>query len=271
MQIPEIRVQNDMLINVNNIFDYSLNIVTKSSNDIPTFNLGFYGSGNNITQRMITSEDHGSVVFFVKNVPLEKKQEYRRSTYAIIKRRLLYVHFQSGYIFSDLLDFAFLYDMSSTIYFVHNGISYNKIHDIYNRDPSNYKSNTRIFLLNDNTEIPNDLEYYTKFVNKDVKLVVGYYVAPQDIKYLHVVDFNKKRFSNYMVSRYELDNQKYNPEFIVNVVNHVFNDVNVEKNADFINKSLYSLLINNQKEQGRRFYIAWFIAEILYNGIFNDF
>lgn len=267
--INQINIYQHRVSFIDEIFNVFLGSVTLSGviNKAPTVNFGFFGNGNHITERMFTIDDSKNIVFFVKNV-IFKDSEYRRSVYAIIKRKLLYVHLQTGVVFSDLFEYAIL-EKPNDIYFVYGGISYEFIDQIISKNPNDYKQHTTIHLRQNGAQIENNMNSYIQFFNIITKTKIGYYVPKENIHYLHVVLFLPQQFSQTRIDKSFFANMDYTPNSISELVRFQFNGNIMNKKA-FKLISLSDVLESSKGEQMSKIIIGSFLCEIFYPAIFAD-
>lgn len=252
---------------IDDIFNDSIAPEIQNANFNPIIKVGFLDGYENIRQKMFVAEETKYMLIFVKNVDFvdttNKQNKFKRSAYAIIRRKVKYIHFETRNIINDIFDYSFLEpnEISNNISFVYNNeYTTNNIYDIYNID-NNYKSKTRIF-TNDNQEIENDLYYYFTIFKNQIQYKLGYYVDDEAIKFFHVIMFISWNYGN-------IPNEEY-----------VFNELMISKKRtideiiktyynDKGSRSLISQIKSDEHLQLKKIFVACFLCETLYSFFFN--
>lgn len=256
-----------------------------TNNYSPILKFGFYGNGAHMSERMFTSEESMYMISFVKNVTLEPPSSAtRRSFYMIVRSKVHYVHFVTGIIFKDLLDYANLEEQEVSKYFVfqHNGRIYERVSEIIHID-TNYKQNTKILAKTNSSEFPNDIFYYLHYIPmvdnsyKEPELKIGYYIPESSLPSFHVslhisTCFSLKMDRTPLYNAIINDFSTLDKLLLTNLSEGLSKSKKYEEDGklisfNFVESSLAIRVASTNKIQQKRIDIAWFLAEILY-GLF---
>ena len=106
-RIPPVPVFTQNLNYINILFNITLKQnQMEPGNYAPTFKLGFIGNGSHYLDRMFTIEERSGIIFFARNIEFgDEKNEYRRSMYAIVQNKTIYVHYTTGILFKEQISF----------------------------------------------------------------------------------------------------------------------------------------------------------------------
>lgn len=295
-KIHPVTVYQDRLIFLEYLFYYSLRINEyDTTNYSPSIKLAFIGNGNNILDRLFVVEETESMILMVKNVSVPpknvsiKNEPYKRSAYIMMRQAFKFVHFDTGYIFNDLLDYCHIEPerISNYIYFVYEDNRYENIKDISSKDDK-YKSKVRIF-TNNNMEITNNINFYIQYIGySEIKSKIGYYISNESIKYFHVMSHLKENFGSLENIETSSPILISDPTKFLYLINTVLNTITSESviiddesrsrckkqkkkvTKETIGFSLVTKLKEQESNQNKRIAIGWFICEVLYQFFFRS-
>lgn len=288
-RIPPIPIYTQRLGRINELFNLSLKSNPMETNDYsPVFKLGFINNGTHYLDRMFTIEERRGMLFFVRNVPFgDEDGEYRRSVYVIPKSKVLYLHYQTGIIFSDFFEYAHIEvtEVMEFVSFYYNDKFYNTIKEISDQDAFGYKEKTRIMIKFNQTEMQNNLLIYGGFFGKISQLKVGYFIPEESLQYYHSALFMVKQFGLIPNPSQFFHSIDSDPNSMYSLANYVFADPRmyiapkltktgkikkIPSKNPYIGVSLLNKLEEAKNHQERRFIIGWFLCEIIYPYIFSD-
>lgn len=270
------------------LFNISLKVhQNDQTNYSPFLKVGFFGNADHFLDRMFVVEDGPMIVVFVRNVQNESDvSSYKRSVYMIIRRKLKFIHFDSGIIFDDIFDYAHIEneEVNKYISFVYNGNVYKDIKEISNID-LDYKSKTKIYIDFNGMELQNDLYYYCYAFQGEISKKIGYYIPTENIEYYHVVHHFRSDFGKNPNQQLMFQNLLNDTNNFYTLINYIFEDPNFGKAPEFtrygnIKKkaskstyngvSLVTQLATKTDIQSKKMIIGWFICEILYQFFFYN-
>ena len=281
-KIDPIRVHSERFPYIEYIFNLCMSGSFQSTNVVsPAIKVGFIEKGAHVLERMFVAEDVKPMLIFIKNVPLKAKPNiYIRTAYIIVRSRVNYVHFATGSIFKDLLDYCVIEndETKANLLFYHNDSVYDDINLIIAKDP-NYKKTTRIFIRSNNYEIGNDLFQYSYIFKDTVQYKIGYYV--QDINYenyFHPMMNISTNFGELQSAAQVFMAIMSNPQYVTNLVNIPFQTISNDENEDtkkkrkakFVGMSLFDKVKSIKSNQEKKISIGWFLTEIMYRFFYDD-
>lgn len=252
----------------------------------PLMKIAILGEGTSYFDRLFVCEETPTIIMMVKNMIFESDRELpiRRTIFSIVRSKLKYVHYDTGIIFDDLLDYAHIEPDEVNKYFkyYYEQNYYDNIKDISSKD-SDYKSKVLIYDVQSGQVFYNNMYYYNFYKRDESLLKVGYYIQNSSCVNLHPVLFCSKLFgllpnmmkgTEYMYFQQLL--VSYNSD--LNFISRSLLDVNLTKYSDgksrkYNSNLIDSLLANNSQKkeyvhQNNRMLIGSFIAEILYSFFF---
>lgn len=247
-------------------------------NYAPIIKVGFIGKGINFTDRMFVAEETEHMLIFVRNVTFDSEPGgYRRSVYIIPRKYIKYVHFDTGYVVSDMLDYSLVEseEVSKFIHFSYEDKIYERLSEIVNLD-KNYKTKTKIIMKGTDQVMNFSLFDYIRDPASEARNKLGYFVPEDSIKYYHVMMFIGQKFGK-LQNQYAIFSQLL--EDRQNIYNNIYRlvtsisdtggtAVKVTKKGipktDLISESLVSTITRDDTLQMKKIFVAWFLCEIMY-------
>lgn len=253
----------------------------------PLIKLAFYNKCNHYLDRLFVVEETESMVIMVKNVSTGTEAGvYKRSAYIIMKKALKFVHFDKGYIFSDLFEYCHIEpeETSKHLYYRYQDRNYRTIEEISSID-KDYKTKTKILYLQNNNEVPNDINLYIKYLGNEIIFKVGYYIPDESIKFFHVMMHLPSRFGELENPITVFESILADPNNLKVLINTVLLDLNptgqkigvkskkIKSNQPknkYLGMSLVSQLFKESDSlQLKRIFIGWFMCEVLFSFFFR--
>ena len=253
----------------------------------PLLKVGILGTGKTYLDKLFVIEETNPMVLFIKNnIYKDKDIPYRRTIYSIVRTKLKYVHYDSGIIFSDLLDYAHIdrNEIRRFFKFQYEGKIYENIDEISSID-NEYKLKTNILNIHDNSIFPNNMYLYNYYLKTEALNNVGYYIPESSCINLHPILFIPKLFG-LLPGSFEPKNI-YFDQMLAHFGNLEFTfqylfeikclQYTSEKNSKkYIDNSIKNIIVNvsgaSDKyylNQQNRMSIGHFICEVLYEFFFK--
>lgn len=287
-KVPPITIYKDRFQYLNLIFNLCLKKGQyDQANYSPTIKVAFLGKCNHYLDRMFVVEEAETMITMVKNVSaVTDSSIYKRSAYIMMREAFKFVHFDTGYIFDDLFEYAHIEhdEISKIISFYYEGSIYQNIKDISSKDVD-YKSKTRVFLTSNNQEIGNNINFYIYNLSSEISYKIGYYIPDNSIKYFHCMTHIPDKFGGFQDQMSAYNSLLTDPQNFLLLINNVLTDTKPQlSNLDegdkkskgkkkapknkFIGVSLVTKLSEWPTLQMKRITIGWFICEVLYQFFF---
>lgn len=272
--------------------NYLFNVALKSNqndtnNYSPLIKVGFLGDCRHHLDRLFVVEETEPMVIMVKNVDARSEPGiYKRTAYIIVRSKLKYVHFDTGFIINDIFDYSHIepLEISNYILFYYEDNFYDKIVDISSKD-INYKTKTKIFVKNTGNELTNNLFYYIYNFGIQTVNKIGYYIPESSIPNFHVMCHIPYKFGKIPNIISTFDSILSNQSNIIVLINNVL-DISTEyhetltitgktkkkkqpKNK-FVGVSLIAKLMDTNSLQMKRIFIGWYLCEVLYQFFFYE-
>ena len=287
-RIQPITVYKERLQYLQMLFNISLKTnINDSNNYSPVIKLAFIGKGKHYLDRLFVVEETESMILMVKNVSnTTDLRIYKRSAYIMMRDAFKFVHFDTGYILNDLLDYCHVEpnEIIKYIYFIYNEKVFENINEISSND-TEYKSKVRILLKSNNLEIGNNINFYIYNLGIEISFTLGYYIPDNSIKYFHVMGHMPDKFGVLPDLQGTFSLLLSDPNNLFILANSILFDITPqtitindenkkskgkkkEPKNKFIGISLITKLSETESIQTKRIFIGWFICEVLYQFFF---
>lgn len=286
-RVRPITIYKERLQYSNYLFNITLRNGQTDTNDYsPLIKVGFLGDCRHHLDRLFVSEETEHMVIMVKNVDANIEPGiYKRTAYIIVRSKLKYVHFDTGYIISDIFDYAHIepLEVLNYICFSYEDVIYDNIVDISSKHP-NYKTKTKIIVRSNGVELINNLFYYIYNFKNEIVFKLGYYIPESSIVNFHAMCHIPDKFGvlpNIIPAFEAILN---NPSNIITLINSVLDGSKEYQNEDlnasgkkkkkkqpknkFVGVSLMAKLMDTNSLQMRKIFIGWFLCEVLYQFFF---
>lgn len=289
-KISPVTVYKDRLQYLNLLFNLSLKSNPYDSvNYSPVIKLAFLGKGNHYLDRLFVVEETETMITMVKNVSTTTGDGvYKRSAYMMMRQAFKFVHFDTGSIISDLLEYAHLEvdEIAKHFYFWYEGKAYGNIIEISSRD-TEYKSKVSIVLKSSNTVFENNINMYIYNLGVETSFKIGYYIPDESILYFHVMVHMPDKFGGIPDIGSAINSLLADPNNFSVLINSVLSDISPQittvndenkkskgkkklpKNK-FLGISLITKISETASLQMKRIFVGWFICEVLYQFFFYN-
>lgn len=248
--ISPVNVRSDSLWYIDNLFN---TCIKNNANNSPCILLGILKSGESPLEKMFVAEEKNHNVIFIRNVEHESGI-FRRSAYIIVRSKILFIHFATGFILRDIFDYCHVEheQVKNVVCFFYEGLQYDNIADISSRDV-NYKSKTHIFTY-DKREINSSIFNILPILGLRIFNNIGYYIPDESIKNFHVMAYFSKLFGQF--------DKSVNFNNIEKIISSV---PTIGPPKIHLNTSLEIKLNSYNELQDKKIVIAWFLCEAMFN------